>query len=238
MSLAALLRLEKINRLLFRLRFLYFTKILGCVRIHQDAKAVIANQYSTDMLLKGVTSDRPLKLIRPLISIEKVSRDAKVLSVGSRFETELLYLRGYGFKSRNIRGLDMISYSPWIDTGNMHHMPYGDNSWDVVILGWVLAYSDDPWQAAREVIRIARDGAVVAAAVSYYPDKQLQALEEQGKLIGQRRTRRQTVQQLLELFGDHVDQVYFSHDAPDKDREGMCAVIFSIKKEGFARCAA
>ena len=59
----------------------------------------------------------------------------------------MLYLVGYGFKARNVRGLDMISYSPWIDLGNMHETEYSDNTWDAVLCGWTLPYSSESARA-------------------------------------------------------------------------------------------
>lgn len=227
-ALASLLKIEAINRLMFRIRFLYFVQVRHRIRVSEDQGNVIKPEYSIAMLKRGITSDRPLCLIRPLSVIAKVEKaSAKVLAVGCRFETELLYLLGYGF--RDVRGLDLISYSPWIDVGNMHEMPYRDGAWDVVLLGWVLSYSESPERAVQEVIRVAKNGAVIAVAVSYYPAWQLDEAERRGTMIG-KKERIQTVDAILRLFDGNVERVYFSHDAPARDREGYAATIFSISK--------
>jgi hypothetical protein len=41
--------------------------------------------------------------------------------------------------------------------------------------------------------------------------------------------RRQSVASILELFGTHVERVYFQHD-PDPAKQGACLVVFAIKK--------
>ncbi|MGQ0550169.1 MAG: methyltransferase domain-containing protein [Armatimonadota bacterium] len=193
-----------------------------------DQQGVIRPEYSLEMLERGVTSDRPLKLIRPLSVIDGIDKtSARVLSVGCRFETELLYLLGYGF--RKVRGLDLIAYSPWVDIGNMHGMPYADEVWDVVILGWVLSYSEMPERAVEEIVRVTRRGGIVAVAVSYYPRFRLEEAEQTGRLVGAKE-RIQTVEGILRLFDGHVERVYFSHEAPSLDAESYCAAIFSIRK--------
>ena len=137
------------NRAVFKLRFFWFVYVLKRMKVFTEEDSVLAPNYSLDMLKKGTTSDRPLRLIRPLSVIDQLSKSARVLSVGCRFETELLYLVGYGFRADRVRGFDMISYSPWVDCGNMHAMPYEDDSWDAIILGWVMTYSDDVQLAAQ-----------------------------------------------------------------------------------------
>ncbi len=224
-----LLLVEHINLLVFQLRFFWFVRVRRSVRTHQAEDHVLAANYSVEMLLKGRTSHRPLRLIRPLSVLDHVDKaTARVLSIGCRFETELLYLIGHGFDSARIRGLDMVSYSPWVDVGNMHALPYGADSWDVVILGWVLPYSDDQPQAASEVIRVCRDGGVVAIGLSYYPAGSV--VNPAGGEVRVTTGRIQTVDGLLALFGDHVGQVFFRHDAVDPTSEGICAVLFEIRK--------
>ena len=88
--------------------------------------------------------------------------EAKVLSIGPRAEGELLNLLAHGFRWRNITGLDMISYSPKIDIGDMHAMPYPDDSFDSVVASRVLGYSESPWRAAAEFVRVTRSGGVIA----------------------------------------------------------------------------
>ncbi len=218
------------NRLVFKLRFFWFVHVIKKIKVFEDENSVLAPNYSLDMLKRGTTSDRPLRLIRPLSVIDHLSKSARVLSVGCRFETELLYLVGYGFRADRVRGFDMISYSPWVDCGNMHAMPYEDNSWDAVILGWVMTYSDNPKQAAQEVMRVARDGALIAIGVSYYP---LEAMTKDRLAGGDERfrdNRLQTVRQYLDLFGENVKTVFFQHDAADARREGVCSLIFQISK--------
>lgn len=174
------------------------------------------------------STGRPNRLIRPLFAIDKVAYNApdlKALCVGPRTEMELLCLVGQGFKAENVRGLDLFSYSPWIDTGNMHDMPYTDNSFDVVIAGWCLVYSDDPHQACREFLRVARHRGIIAIGCTYYS----QAMR---KAKGETRTEKHypKVDDLLAVFGAAVRNVYVRHDPEPGADEGRTIVIFDVNK--------
>ncbi len=188
--------------------------------------------YSTKRVIRGRPNNRILRLIRPLASIDKINGNSKIVSIGCRYETDLLYLCAYGYDPRKVRGMDMIAYSSWIDLGNMHHMDYPDNHWDAVLLGWVLSYSHDPRQAAKEILRVTRDGGVIAISVTYQPPEHLKQLEREGGIIANPKYggRIQTVREIQSVFEPHVDHVYFDHDVSDPTRSGGCMVIFSIKK--------
>src|SRR6202011_4942535 len=91
-------------------------------------------------LLLGTAGLRTLKLIRPVSVIEGLGPPEKqrLLAIGPRSEAEIFRIWAHGYRLCNIRGLDFISYSPLIDLGDMHALPYADSSFDVVLCGWVL----------------------------------------------------------------------------------------------------
>lgn len=225
------LKVNSVCSFVYKARFLYYMKVKRNLRCHDDTSRVLGHDYSLKAMLRGKTNHRMVKLIRPLTVIDRLTPDSRILCIGCRFETELLYLVGYGFDPRNIRGLDMISYSPWVDAGNMHAMPYPQNSWDAVLLSWVVSYSDDPKCMAREVVRVVRNRGVVAIGLSNYPQERLDQFVREGQIIGSGTTRIQTVQGLLDLFTPHVERIYFTHDVSDPTRGGHCMVIFSVKKD-------
>lgn len=234
MRLYRFLRVKFIAESVWYLRYFWFVRMRRQLRSYDEKTGVILDDYSHDSLLTNRPSERILKLIMPLTMIESLQPESRVLSIGCRYEYDMLLLCAYGFRSENVRGLDMLSYSPWIDLGNMHAMPYADSSWDAIVLGWVISYSSDPDLAAREVVRVTKPGGVVAIGVTYYPKERLQELAKPGgdhaSTYATGSERRQTVTSLLNLFGTHVDQIYFQHDAHDPSRQGHCIVIFSIKK--------
>lgn len=134
--------------------------------------AIDHNLQETQQGLFG-SSRRTQRLLGPLSALDPVYSHAgnlKVLSIGPRTEMELLHLMGIGFREENIRGLDLISTSPLIDVGDMHAMPYPDNSFDVVISGWVLTYSKTPGKAIQEIVRVCKPGGLIAIGTTYAPD--------------------------------------------------------------------
>lgn len=218
------------TRLVVRIRHFYYVRLRGRIRQWRSNEQIIAYEYSRGHIDRLVLKGRPLKLIRPLSVIEALPKAARVLSVGCRYEEEIFYLFAHGYSLRNIRGLDLFSYSPLVDAGDMHEMSYSDSTWDAVICAWTLSYSNNPQRACSEIARVTKPGGLVAISVGYYPVSELRRLKEAGELKGGIESRVQTTAELLALFGPRVDVVYFRHD-PASTTSGMCAVIFSVKKQ-------
>ncbi len=230
LRLARFLRVKLICHLVFKIRFWYFIYIKRQLRSCEDQVGVDGHQHNLRALKLARPSDRILWLIQPLSAIDKMNENSKVLAIGVRLETDLLYLAAYGFHPKNIRGMDLLSYSPWVDLGNMHNMPYADNSWDAIMLGWVLTYSTDPQKAADELVRTSKNGGIIAIGLTYYPEHVLEGYRQsQGSLMGTT-GQIQTVADVLKLFEGKVDRIYFNHDVADPTRQGPTMVIFSVKK--------
>lgn len=172
---------------------------------------------------------RTNRLIRPLYAIDRVffgAHKLKALCVGPRTEMELFSLVGQGFHPKNVKGLDLFSYSPWIEVGNMHNMPYADNSFDVLIAGWVLAYSSDPDQACREFLRVVGDRGIIAIGATVLDKK---SRENPGQ-TGRTSKHYPRADELLAVFGNAVRNVYVRHESESDDEEGRTIVIFDVRK--------
>ena len=81
-------------------------------------------------------------------------KNLKVLIIGPRSEGEIFNFFALGFEFKNIIGLDLFSYSPYIKLGDMHHLEFDNEEFDVVIMGWCLAYSNNKEKALSEVKRV------------------------------------------------------------------------------------
>ncbi|WP_137890904.1 methyltransferase domain-containing protein [Ramlibacter sp. 2FC] len=235
-TLDQLLLVDLVRYGVVALRFLWFVKVLGRLRtlsLPGTADAAVADNTISHNLkgLRDLAVNRSHLLVRPLSVIEALPVDARVLSVGPRTEGELMNLAAHGFSWEQISGLDLISYSPKIQLGDMHETKYVDNQFDAVVLGWVLAYSEDPARAAREMIRITRPGGIVAVGVEYSPQSQEQVIAEVGYLPGAK-ARIGSCEEILGFFGPAVDHVYCSHVvAPQAlGSVGALCVIFSVRK--------
>lgn len=235
-TLDQLMLVDLLRYLVVAVRYLWFVRIrrrLMTLQPGSGADAAVATHTVSHNLkgLRDLAVNRSHLLVRPLSVIETLGTDARVLSVGPRSEGELISLAAHGFAWPRILGLDLISYSPKVRLGDMHRTPFADGEFDAVVLGWVLAYSEEPARAAREIARITRPGGIIAVGVEYSPETQEQIVQSVGYLPGAKE-RIQSCAQILSFFGDAVDHVYYNHVvAPaDQGRVGALCVIFSVRR--------
>ncbi len=175
----------------------------------------------------GLAVTRSNYLVYPL-SVIRFDRSAPVLCVGPRTEGELLNLRGHGFKK--VRGLDLISYSPWIDLGDVHAMPYKDSEFSATLIGWVFAYSDNRKKAAAEAIRVTKNGGIIAVGAEWRHETSAEIAQKVGYEVPDAE-RMNSVQDILKLFEGHVDHVYYSQDLPKSPVDKWELIVhFSVKK--------
>lgn len=89
--------------------------------------------------------------------------DARVLCVGCRNGLELDAFRAAGLD--DVRGIDIFSQRDDILVMDMHALTFPDDSFDVVYASHSLEHALDPQVVANELLRVARDGAVLAVEV-------------------------------------------------------------------------
>lgn len=227
--------------------FVVRARLFWLVRVRKKLR-LFDTQYAFEKTimnnLKGLKhyNGRTDTLIKPLSVIETMNADSRLLIIGPRNEHDLFSAIGNGFSRDRVNGLDLISYSPMIDLGDMHATPYPDNSFDAVVVGWTLSYSREPRRFAQEMLRIVRDGGLIAVGVEYSTLTEEDSVALSGYAIQEKEyleKRINSTNEILELFGDQVGHVFFNHDAPlrrSHTRERMIenvskvAVIFSIRK--------
>ena len=225
------LRVRVIRHYVAFARFFYYVILKRKMRTFQTPDAA-QNTVSHNMKsISNLSVERSLSLIRPLASISRVNAESKILTIGPRTEGEILNLLSFGFRRSNIKALDLISYSPWVLLGDMHQMPFSDEEFDVCLSGWVLAYSDNKKRAAEEMVRVSRNGAIVAIGVAYTPLTKQEIVNKVGYLPGSEE-RMRSLKDVLKWFGPHVGTIFFQQDVDEKNEntEFNLIVIFSIKK--------
>lgn len=185
--------------------------------------------------LEGFGSSRRTgRLIHPLSSLEPVYSHAgelKALSIGPRTEMEIMHLIAVGFQLKNIRALDLISSSPFIDVGDMHDLPYPDRSFDVVISGWAVAYSNRPQRCIDEMIRVCVNGGLLAIGITFDAsnDEGVRAAARHEKDI--EGTNFRTVGDFERLIGRHHHRTLFQQD-PQGGGKGPVMIIAQIRHDG------
>jgi SAM-dependent methyltransferase len=123
--------------------------------------------------LKGMENFSAVRRINrlpaALLAVDEIyerAAEKKLLIVGPRTEMEIFSFLSWGFKLELISALDLISYSDLVTQGDMHQMPWANDSFDVVVAGWVLAYSTSPEKAVSEFIRVLRSGGTLAIGLT------------------------------------------------------------------------
>jgi SAM-dependent methyltransferase len=228
-----MLLMDHFRYLYMKLRFVYFVYLrqkLSSLDLDTGDIAKETVQHNRKGLT-DVSVTRSNALLKPLSAIEDLDIDSSILCIGPRTEGELFNLAANGFMLSNIRGIDLISYSPLIELGDMHNMKYLDSQWDAIVCGWVLAYSDNKKKAASELVRCCRPGGVIAIGIEYHPYSNEEILEQEGYVPGSK-TRIESIEDLTSLFTGYIGKIYFSQQ-PDESRRGevgSIVLIFSVQK--------
>ena len=203
-----------------KIRYAWLSRVNGIKTFEgreSRRNTVAYNILAFENFSNDFTMPRMEWLIKAVTSIEFAHKNASFLVIGPRTESDILRLKGDGFY--NVIGLDLISYSANIVLGDMHDIPFSENSFDVVIMGWTLSYSNNPSQVASEILRVAKPSALVAIGVEHATENS-RSLNRSGLLDPLEDANRvNTVDQILELFEPSVKNVFFRHDAPLSDAE-------------------
>jgi SAM-dependent methyltransferase len=197
------------------LRAVYFIRIRKKLRTLNSEDSYNTTIMHNRRSLYAVNNRMNL-LLFPLSVIETLSPTSKILVIGPRNENDLYALVGLGFAIDNIVGLDLISYSPRIMLGDMHAMPFPDNSFDAVVCGWTLSYSATSRKVADEIRRVVRTGGIVAIGVEYSTMTPRDEVQLLGYAIQDSGRRINSSADIKELFGGAVGTIYFEHDAPNR----------------------
>lgn len=163
--------------------------------------------------------NRMALLLYPLAAVLRNTPDAKVLIVGPRTEDDLYWARSLGIT--NVRGLDLFSYSPWIDVGDIHKTSYEDREFDAVILGWVISYSEKPEVLVAECKRIIKPGGYLGFGIESNPSQRAT-----GKYGAPRVNALNSGKDIAELVQESIT---FIHD-PEIDIPTDNAVLFQLAK--------
>lgn len=204
-----LLRVPRIRSALSSYRF---SRGEASLKPLNTAAKAVGRTNTAEYNLKGLKVDSGLDrgslLFYPLAcqnELQNFSSVSRVLCLGPRNEAELLCAIGLGVQESNLRGLDLLSYSDLVDQGDIHKMPFPDNAFDIIIAGWVLAYSDNIEKAISEIYRVARPGGIVSVGWDHSIPSQIKEnernfLTERGELDPNEGIAIQQTKDIIELF--------------------------------------
>lgn len=200
--------------------------------------------HNLNSLGHGLAQHRPMAIFGPLSGIGYIRMNAaklKLLIIGPRSENELFTAYVSGFKPENVTAIDLISYSKLIELGDMHNLPYEDNRFDLIVAGWVLAYSNDNKRAAAEMLRVCKPQGHIAIGCVAEPMQDdlaeqiemavggLQLTSDDPERPGMTKTvsRYFTSEQILRLFDPQIDALIYRED-PHPTMRDMRADLVTI----------
>lgn len=100
--------------------------------------------------------------------LETKPKDSKILDIGCAFGTGVLTLKNEGWS--NITGVDLISEKikygldrgANLIVGDMHNLPFDDNSFEYSFMSHSIEHSLDPVKAISEMVRVtSREGLII-----------------------------------------------------------------------------
>jgi SAM-dependent methyltransferase len=147
-----------------------------------------------------------------------------VLCVGCRNALELDRFRERGFD--DVVGIDVFSQREDILVMDMHQMTFADDSFDVVYASHSLEHSYDVARVAREIGRVARDGAVVGVEV---PVRTQRSSADRVVFSG--------LDEVRSVFARRIGEEVLAEEQPphtptNEQGTDVARLVFRLRKEG------
>lgn len=185
------------------IRFYYFRFTQKKIKVLESSKSIsISNQHNLDGMFRIKTQffmRRFDRLIYSMIANEGFTYQSKILIIGPRSESDILKLNAYGYK--NIKAIDLISYTNSIQIMDAHNLTFKESSFDCVFCGWVLPYSKEPNVIAKNILRVVKNGGLVSIGIEYSKtEKKINSLNK-----------------IKKLFTKNIKKVFFEYDADLKN---------------------
>ena len=154
------------------IRWFYYYKIKRNFKALdiKDAIEGTVNHNKTAFLkfpITDYTMKRMDRLIAIIKSMEFIGDHSHILIIGPRTDSDIMKII-YNYPQASIKAIDIISYSPWIDLQDAHHTTYSSNTFDCILSGWVLKYSNHKEKMMTEMIRIVKNEGLIAIGIEYF----------------------------------------------------------------------
>jgi hypothetical protein len=140
--------------------------------------------FGIDLDFLGEKSSLFINYLNSITFFYKARRDQHLLVIGPRNEAELFNFIGKGFNKNNISAIDLFSYSPMIETMDMHDLKFSKKKFDIVYAGWVIIYSENRRRAIEQMLSVTKPGGLIAltATLSRLTAEELE--NKRGYVVG------------------------------------------------------
>ena len=216
----ALMRIDILRFKLCKLRWNFYKKNLKILDNFSNdvGKTTIEHNlsaFNSDAVF-GMAKRMSL-LLYPIAAFFRISDNASLLIVGPRSEDDIFWAKSLGIS--NTLGLDLFSYSDLIKLGDIHNTDLPNNSFDAILLGWMISYSSDPFKVINECKRLLKPGGYLGIGIESDPTQKYKGIAPP------RVNHLNSSEDLIELVNEEVVLVY----DPKLDIPHECAVILKIK---------
>jgi SAM-dependent methyltransferase len=162
------------------------------------------------------------RLLVERVAAANPARDARVLCVGCRNGVELDEFRSRGF--RDVTGIDLFSQRDDILVMDMHDMTFPDDSFAVVYSSHSLEHAYDVETVVRELARVGKEGALVAAEV---PVRHRGSSADRTEFAG--------LDALREVFGPYIGEELWADEQPpntptNEQGSHVARLVFRLRK--------
>ncbi len=229
-NLISILRYEKIRFFVAKKRYKYLKKN---IRFIKDGSSSIGddtikhNFGALDSDAAFGCGGRMALLIYPVLAYYGLSTidrgKKKILIVGCRTEDDILWMKSYGFNQT--KGFDLFSYSKHVLVGDIHKTDFENETFDVVLLGWMISYTKDPVTVVKECRRILKTGGLLGIGIEHNPN---QINENLGTL---RVNPLNSTGDIISLFDSTIKhKVLFEYDHYNQKDNDFSTTVISICK--------
>ncbi len=149
-------------------------------------------------------------------------KNLKILSIGPRSEGEIFNLFANGFELKNIVGIDLFSYSPFIKLGDMHNLEFADEEFDIALMGWCLAYSNNKQKVLSEVKRTLKKNGLLIIGHTVIEASDDEVLKKRGYLVASPFEKINSKTDLDNLVKDFGFETFYTNSV---DRKIICGAI-------------
>lgn len=187
-----------------------------------EYRRYLSKQFKRSVSKYQENLKRDHQLLRCLSETANLDKKWAVLCIGPRHADEIVLLNKLGFT--DVRGIDLYSDSPSILVMDMHEMTFPDNSFGLIYSRHSLEHAYDIQKVVREIIRVARSGAVIAIELPIRYETRGADLVDIG-----------SVANLLAMFEGNIQQVLLSEEqeigSPENEmRTPIARAIFLLTK--------
>jgi len=186
--------------------------------VQRDYSFIVSGKKTTFWGRPEAGGDIWSSVFKQLRNTGDLSDKSDVLTIGPRFDLEIHFFRDtLGFK--NTIGLDLQTEDEnLIQVGDMHCMPFEDNSFDMVYQKNTFNKSYDIRKALQECVRVLRPGGILVS------DECLDYIDGVSEIA---RTNIVSNQWYLDCLRDNIDLVIFN-------KEWQASASFIRKSGGIA----